>query len=76
MVADARDGLGLYKVFFKKKKKNNVKTRKLKIELCAITPFGMALNPMVTCYIKDKDQQKLKFVCIDIKGDFKLFRMD
>ena len=74
LVADARDGLGLYKVFNKTKKKHSEKVNKLKIELCAVTPFGMALNPMVASYIKE-DSQMLRFICTDTKGDLKMFGM-
>ena len=74
LVTDARDGLGLYKVFSKTKRKHGVKTNKVKIELCAVTPFGMALNPMASSYLKE-DSEMLRFFYIDNRGVVKVFKI-
>ena len=75
LVTDARDGLGLYRVFGKTKRKLGVKTNKVKIELCAVTPFGMALNPMVSSCVVE-DSETLKFFCIDNRGVLKVFKIN
>ena len=61
-------------MFSKLKRKQGVKTNKVKIELCAVTPFGMALNPMVSSYVRE-DNSMLRFVCIDNRGVLKIFKM-